>query len=68
MISASSLDQLNAEQLPTLAAQLIRRNEQLTHEIALLKRFRFAKCSEQLNSAQASLLDDLIHTGIAATL
>ena len=41
-------------------------NEQLTHEIALLKRHRFAKCSEQLNPAQASLLDDLLDTDIAA--
>lgn len=87
MTCASSLDQLNAEQLRTLAAQLMQRvegldqhveklgkqvhhfrtvNEQLTHEIALLKRHRFAKRSEQLNPAQASLLDDLLDTDIAA--
>jgi transposase len=40
--------------------------EKLTHEIAQLKRFKFAKRSEQLSPAQASLLDDLIDTDIAA--
>jgi transposase len=63
-----------------LAAQLIQRvetmdkqtthhksvNEKLAHEIALLKRFKFAKRSEQLSPNQASLLDDLIDTDIAA--
>jgi transposase len=41
-------------------------NEKLTHEIAQLKRFKFAKRSEQLNPDQVSLLDDLIDTDIAA--
>ena len=40
--------------------------EKLTHEIAQLKRFKFAKRSEQLNPDQASLLDDLIDADIAA--
>ncbi len=40
--------------------------EKLTHEIAQLKRFKFAKRSEQLSPDQASLLDDLINTDIAA--
>ena len=40
--------------------------EKLTHEIAQLKRLKFAKCSEQLNPQQASLLDDLIDADIAA--
>lgn len=75
-----NLDQLNPEQLRALAAQLIQRfetmdkqithhksvNEKLAHEIALLKRFKFAKRSEQLSPDQASLLDDLIDTDIAA--
>lgn len=75
-----SLDQLNPEQLRALAAQLIQRvetmdkqithhksvNEKLAHEIALLKRFKFAKRSEQLSPDQASLLVDLIDTDIAA--
>ncbi len=36
--------------------------EQLTHEIALLKRHRFAKRSEQISPEQGSLLDDLLNT------
>lgn len=80
MISHPNLDQLNPGELRALAAQLIRRvetmdkqithhksvNEKLAHEIALLKRFKFAKRSEQLSPDQASLLDDLINTNIAA--
>jgi hypothetical protein len=41
--------------------------EKLTFEIAQLKRLKFAKRSEQMNPEQASLLDDLIDTDIAAT-
>ncbi|WPN25370.1 IS66 family transposase [Pseudomonas marginalis] len=41
-------------------------NEQLTHEIAILKRHKFAKRSEQLSPDQGSLLDDLLDTDIAA--
>lgn len=41
-------------------------NEKLAYEIAQLKRFKFAKRSEQLSPDQASLLDDLIDTDIAA--
>lgn len=40
--------------------------EKLSHEIAQLKRLKFAKRSEQMNPEQASLLDDLIDTDIAA--
>jgi len=40
--------------------------EKLSHEIAQLKRFKFAKRSEQMGPGQASLLDDLISTDIAA--
>ncbi len=42
------------------------RNEQLTHEIAILKRHKFARRSEQLSPDQISLLDDLLDTDIAA--
>ncbi|VVN96892.1 hypothetical protein PS833_02322 [Pseudomonas fluorescens] len=87
MISASSLAQLNPEQLRSLAAQLFQRvehldkqvetldkallhhktrNQQLTHEIALLKRHRFAKRAESFCPGQASLLDDLLETDLAA--
>ena len=40
--------------------------EQLTHEIAWFKRYKFAKRSEQLSPEQGSLLDDLLDTDIAA--
>lgn len=80
MNSSPNLDQLTAEQLRTLAAQLltqvdvmgkkIHRDqtiiEQLTHEIAWYKRHKFAKRSEQLSPDQGSLLDDLLDTDIAA--
>ncbi|AHF65479.1 IS66 family transposase [Pseudomonas cichorii] len=41
-------------------------NEQLAHEIAILKRHKFAKRSEQLSPDQGSLLDDLLDTDLAA--
>ena len=40
--------------------------EQLTFEIALLKRHKFAKRSEQISPAQGSLLDDLLDTDLEA--
>lgn len=40
--------------------------EKLTHATAQLKRLKFAKRSEQMNPEQASLLNDLIDTDIAA--
>ena len=80
MTSLPDLDQMPPEQLRTLAAQLmskvdtqsrkIHRDEtiieQLTHEIALLKRHKFAKRSEQISPAQGSLLDDLLNTDLEA--
>ncbi|HBO1414004.1 TPA: transposase, partial [Pseudomonas aeruginosa] len=80
MISSPNLDQMTPEQLRTLAAQLlsqvdtmgrkIQRDEtiieQLTHEIAILKRHKFAKRSEQISPAQGSLLDDLLNTDLEA--
>ncbi len=80
MTSSPNLDQMSSDQLRALAAQLlsqvdtmgkkINRDqtviEKLTHEIAQLKRLKFAKRSEQMNPEQASLLDDLIDTDIAA--
>lgn len=41
-------------------------NEKLTHELALLKRHRFAKRSEQLDAIQGRLLDELIDGDVAA--
>ncbi len=42
------------------------RIEQLTHEVALLKRHKFGQRSEQLNALQISLLDDVVEADIAA--
>ena len=87
MIPTTPLDQLDTEQLLSLAEQLLKhvehldtrlasldkevphqktRNQQLIHEIAQLKRHRFAKRSESFSPDQASLLDDLIETDLAA--
>jgi hypothetical protein len=80
MTSSPNLDQLTPDQLRALAAQLLLQvdtmgkkihrietvNEQLAHEIALLKRHKFAKRSEKLSPAQGSLLEDLIDTDVAA--
>ena len=71
---------MTPDQLRVFAAQLLSQvdtmgkkihrietvNEQLTHEIAVLKRHKFAKRSEQLSPDQGSLLDDLFDTDIAA--
>lgn len=40
--------------------------DQLTHEMALLKRWRFGRRAEQLEPAQASLLDETIEADLAA--
>ena len=40
--------------------------EKLTHELALLKRHKFARRSEQLEAVQGQLLDELIDGDIAA--
>ena len=80
MTPTTSLDQLNTEQLRSLAAQLLQnierldkevlhhktRNQQLIHEIAQLKRHRFAKRAQSFSHDQASSLDELIDADIAA--
>ena len=40
--------------------------EQLTHEMAVLKRWKFGRSREQLDAGQASLLDETIDADIAA--
>ena len=40
--------------------------DQLTHEMAVLKRWKFGRSREQLDSTQASLLDETIDADIAA--
>ena len=80
MKAQPNLDELSAEQIRVLAARLLVEveqkdqanchlqaiNDKLTHEIAILKRHRFARRSEILNPKQASLLDELIDADIGA--
>ncbi|WP_413705280.1 IS66 family transposase [Pseudomonas sp. Pseusp16] len=80
MTSSPNLDHMTPEQLRALAAQLLSKVdtmgrkihrdetiiEQLSHEIAILKRHKFAKRSEQISPAQGSLLDDLLSTDLEA--
>ena len=40
--------------------------DQLTHEMAVLKRWKFGRSREQLDAGQASLLDETIDADIAA--
>ena len=40
--------------------------DQLTHEIAMLRRWKFAARSERLNAEQRSLLDETLDVDIAA--
>ena len=79
-MQAPDLNQLSADQLRQLAADLLSRlehrdreltytktvNQKLTHELAILKRHRFGARSEVLNSQQASFLDELVEADIAA--
>src|SRR6266496_6100996 len=74
------LARMNAQQLRQFAADLIEtlagkdrelqhkqlKIEQLTHEMALLKRWKFAARSEQLHGAQGSLLDETIDADLEA--
>jgi hypothetical protein len=74
------LAQMNAEQLRDLTASLIQtvnsqaqqlqfkqlKIEQLTHEMATLKRWRFARRSEQLSAMQRSLLEESIDEDLEA--
>ena len=78
-LSEAQLRQMAAQMLTRLNeqdAQLLERdeairryrirNEQLTHEIALLKRHRFGKRSEGINRQQYNLLEDLVDEDTAA--
>jgi hypothetical protein len=74
------LARMDAQQLREFAANLIEtvvskdrelqykqlKIEQLTHEMALLKRWKFAARSEQLHGAQRSLLDETIDADLEA--
>jgi transposase len=76
----ADLDALSPDELRTLAAQLMAqvgekdrelryrqtRIDQLTHEIAALKRLQFGKRSEQFTAEQMSLLNEAIDADLAA--
>lgn len=72
-MNPAAFDHLTPEQLRQLAAQLSQRvdhletlNQRLNHELAVLRRHRFARRSEQLNADQLNLLDEMIEADIAA--
>lgn len=74
------LERMDAQQLRTFAAELIAtlaskdrelqyrqlKIDQLTHEMAVLKRWKFAARSEQLHGEQRSLLDEAIDADLEA--
>lgn len=76
----ANLDAMSPDELRPLAAQLMAqvgenerelryrqtRIDQLTHEIATLRRLHFGKRSEQLNVEQMSLLNEAIDADLAA--
>ena len=80
VVAPESLASLNAEQLRELASDLIAKIagkdrelhyrqakiDQLTHEMAVLKRWKFGRSREQLDAAQTSLLDETIDADITA--
>jgi transposase len=78
-LSADQLRALATELMDSLDAkdqvlglkerELVRSNaiiEKLTHEVAILKRHKYARRSEQLNAVQGKLLDELIDSDLAA--
>jgi hypothetical protein len=72
VISTESLNTFEVEQLRetvlTLQSQLLHAtalNEKLTHEMAALKRLKFAAKSEVFNTVQRSLLEETIDTDLA---
>ena len=73
MIAAPDLERLNEEQVRELAAQLLVevRHKQaaidkLTHEMAVLKRLRFAARSEYFSVEQRSLLEEDVEADLQA--
>jgi transposase len=80
MHTADQLARMDVESLRSLATQLIaevsdaRRDntikqlkiDQLTHEMAILKRWKFAARSEHLNVAQRQLFDETLEADLEA--
>tara|TARA_Y100000589_G_scaffold149516_1_gene142724 strand:+ start:940 stop:1299 length:360 start_codon:yes stop_codon:yes gene_type:complete len=70
-LATELMDSLDAKDqaLGRKERELVRRNaiiEKLTHEVAILKRHKFARRSEQLDAVQGKLLDELIDSDLAA--
>ena len=79
-IDRQGLGSLNADQLRALVGQLLDRSgrdaheivwrdtkiDKLTFEIAQLKRLRYGKKSEQLDTEQRALFDEAVQADIAA--
>ena len=80
MSTAEQLANMNAAELRVFAAQLLLRNtdlertvtfkqlkiDQLTHEMAIHKRWKFAARSEQLHGEQRQLFDETIEADLEA--
>lgn len=80
MTQRPDLNQFSADQLRALAMELLDRvestdrelhytkavNEKLAHELAILKRNKFTRRSEQLDGHQGLLLEELMDSDIAA--
>ncbi len=80
MTQRPDINQLSAGQLRALATELFDRVdnkeralvhrdaviEKLTHEVAILKRHKYARRSEQLDAVQGKLLDELIDSDLAS--
>lgn len=71
MSQHSGLNQLSAKEqaLSLKERTLVHRDaviEELAHELAILKRYKYAKRSEQLGAGQRNLLDELIDGDLAA--
>jgi transposase len=81
MSTAEQLARMSAEELRVVAARLLVENEdykrtvafkqmkidQLTHEMAIHKRWKFAARSEQLHGVQRQLFDETIEADLEAT-
>jgi hypothetical protein len=72
VISTDALDTLDVQQLRHTVLELQTRlrhatalNEKLTHEMAVLKRLKFAAKSEAFNAVQKSLLEETLDTDLA---
>src|SRR5690606_17002430 len=78
--AVDSLEQMNAQQLREYAARLMSelaetrrevsikqlRIDQLTHEMAILKRWKFAARSEQLHGEQRHLFEETVEADLEA--